>query len=370
MTVLTKTMREALRLTREGSLRDATRVIQLALRGPEDARPADINRVARSSVEYGPCIPPVSTETLRPALPAPHVIDTASNPAAAHGRQGRWVAGRFSAASGSRTYKLWVPRANKDFSPSPLIVMLHGCTQDADDFALGTRMNAHGDRLGFHVLYPNQDAAANPQRCWRWFDEGHQHRESGEPAILAAMVKQVIGDHGIDRQRVYVAGLSAGGAMAMVLGATHPDLFAAAAVHSGLPLGAARDIPGALAAMAGRSAPRSPSREHPIPGIVFHGEADRTVRSSNGDRVVLQLQQRFETGGTALTRRVVNEPTHTTTTFHAGDGRVLIEHWLVKGGGHAWFGGEPAGSHTAPSGPDASTRMVEFLLAHSRSTLR
>lgn len=367
MTALTEAMREALRLTRTGSLRDATRIIQLALRTSDGARDDRADVAARSGTERATPASTLSMRAALPALPAPQRDDGPASTAPEHRPQGRFVPGRYAGAAGSRSYKLWLPRTREDASRPALVVMLHGCTQDADDFARGTRMNEHGDRHGCHVLYPSQDGAANAQRCWRWFDPAHQQRDQGEPAILAGMTRQIVQDNGIDPGRVYVAGLSAGGAMALVLASTYPEVFAAVAVHSGLARGAASDVPSALAAMAGRSAACAASNERPVPGIVFHGEADRTVRPSNGDQVVQQLQQRFEAGGTRLTRRIVTQAGHTTTTFHTADGRVLIEHWRVKDGGHAWFGGAAAGSHTAPSAPDASARLVEFFLAQPRN---
>lgn len=366
MTAFTDAMREALRLTRAGELREASRAIRQALRPSAAAAGTSEGVFARTRARDAP---PALTSSEQAPLPRPPpgFDDGSEASAPPQPKEGRFVAGSFSGAGGARAYKLWVPSARTQACAPPLIVMLHGCTQDADDFARGTRMNEHGERHGCYVLYPIQDSAANTLRCWRWFDAAHQHRESGEPCNLAGMTKQIVRDHGIDPDRVYVAGLSAGAAMTMVLGNTHPDLFAAIAVHSGLPLDAARDMPTAFAAMAGRSTASIKPLGRPVPAIVFHGEADRTVQSSNGDRIVRQLEQRFESNGVALTRRTATGTTHTTTAFHTADGRLVIEQWLVKGGGHAWYGGDPGGSYTDPDGPDASARLVSFLLAHSRN---
>ena len=369
MTVFSDAMREALLLTRAGELRDATRVIRDALRQRGTARPAAPGWTAGSErASFSPLPEPALRLPLLPANDSRPGAEVSTPPAP--GTKGRFIAGVFSNAAGTRAYKLWVPSAASSARPLPLIVMLHGCTQDADDFARGTRMNECAERHGCYVLYPIQDGAANPQRCWRWFDPAHQRRDSGEPSIVAGMVRQVAGEHDVDPDRVYAAGLSAGAAMAMVLGDTHPDVFAAVAVHSGLPLDVAGDVPSAFAAMAGRSQPRTATRtgakSRPIPGMVIHGDADRTVRSGNGDAVAAQLIQRYEIDGHALRREVAVEPTHAKSCFFRADGRLVVEQWVIKNGGHAWSGGALAGSYTDPAGPDASSRIVAFFLTHSQ----
>jgi poly(hydroxyalkanoate) depolymerase family esterase len=376
MTVFSDAMREALLLTRAGELRDATRVIRDALRQRDTGRPARQDpadaRVRTPRAEPGvisPLLKPVLRLPLLPANDSPPAADV-STPHSP-GMKGRFIAGMFSNAAGTRAYKLWIPSTATSARTLPLIVMLHGCTQDADDFARGTRMNECAERHGCYVLYPVQDTAANPQRCWRWFDPAHQRRDGGEPSILAGMVRQVAGEHGVDPDRVYVAGLSAGAAMAMVLGDTYPDVFAALAVHSGLPTGIADNVPSAFAAMAGRSKPRAAIKDtgikcRPVPGLVIHGDADQTVRSGNGAAVATQLIQRYEIDGQALRREVSVEPTHTKSCFFDADGRLVVEQWAIRNGGHAWSGGAAAGSYTDPSGPDASSRIVAFFLTHSQ----
>jgi poly(hydroxyalkanoate) depolymerase family esterase len=382
MTVFSETMREALRLTRAGALRDATRVIRNSLRGPQAPTTTHEGAFVPASRDtHAARSPPGASRPLvleppplaRSATPEP-VIAEAEAPVS----PGRFVSGAYSNAAGTRAYKLWVPGTDTGVTASarPLIVMLHGCTQDADDFARGTRMNEHAHRHGCYVLYPIQDGAANPQRCWRWFESANQARGRGEPSILAGMTTQLAGEHDIDPARIYVAGLSAGAAMAMVLAETYPEIFAALAVHSGLPLGAARDVPSAFAAMAGRSTPQAgidPARRstRPVPGLVIHGAADRTVAPCNGDAVVRQLRERYEHGaGNALVLRSTTEPTHAKSCFHTADGRLVIEHWSVRNGGHAWSGGSGAGSYTDPAGPDATARIVEFFLTHSLTPAR
>jgi poly(hydroxyalkanoate) depolymerase family esterase len=388
MTVFSEAMREALRLTRAGALRDATRVIRNSLRSPQvptthegEFVPASRHAHAAHSPSgvSRPLVlepPPLARSAMpdssvaRSATPEPGIAEAVAPPSVS---PGRFVSGAYSNAAGTRAYTLWVPETDTGATASarPLIVMLHGCTQDADDFARGTRMNEHADRHGCYVLYPIQDGAANPQRCWRWFESANQARGRGEPSILAGMTTQLAGEYGIDPARIYVAGLSAGAAMAMVLAETYPEVFAALAVHSGLPLGAARDVPSAFAAMAGRSTPHAGTdaaqrSTRPVPGLVIHGAADRTVAPGNGDAVVRQLRERYEHGaGMALVLRSTTEPTHAKSCFHTADGRLVIEQWSVRNGGHAWSGGSSAGSYTDPAGPDASARIVEFFLSHS-----
>ena len=271
----------------------------------------------------------------------------------------RFISGHFKHRAGARDYRLFIP-ASQPGKPRALVLMLHGCTQNPDDFARGTRMNALGAEYNALVLYPAQTRQANAQGCWNWFKHNHQGRDRGEPALLAAMVKEVAQSHGVDPAHIYVAGLSAGGAMAAILATTHPDVFAAAGVHSGLPAGAARDLPGALAAMQGQGGPLpGPARKSGVRMIVFHGDADATVHPSNGDRVAaghggaavsVDEQPRVRHGARASTRRLHKD----------AQGRVVTEQWLLHGAGHAWSGGDPAGSYADANGPDASAEMMRF----------
>ena len=248
----------------------------------------------------------------------------------------------------------------------PLVVMLHGCTQDPDDFARGTRMNALARTQGFLVLYPSQSQRANAQRCWNWFKHNHQARGKGEPAILAGMVRDVIATHDIDPDRVYVAGLSAGGAMAAILGDAYPDLFAAVGVHSGLPTGSATDVQTAFAAMSGGAQPlrRGANNGPTPPTIVFHGDADVTVNVVNGERILAaaglragsEAQRASSAAGVPFSRRV----------YVDGQGAERAEQWTIHGAGHAWSGGDLGGSYTDPRGPDASAEMLRFFLRHPR----
>lgn len=282
---------------------------------------------------------------------------------------GEFLTRRFSHATGTRAYKLYLPARRAGAAsagPLPLVVMLHGCTQSADDFAAGTQMNRLADTHGFLVVYPEQPPGANPSRCWNWFRAEDQVREGGEPALIAGIVQAVAAEHAVDTRRIFVAGLSAGAAMAVILGETHPELFAAVGVHSGLPYRSASDIPSALAAMKGRGLATPPPGGRGVPTIVFHGDRDHTVQQRNGERIVQQatqahgmqgLQVRTDTGVVPGGRRY-------TRTVHAdAQGRPGVECWTLHGAGHAWSGGHASGSYTDGTGPDASAEMLRFFLA-------
>jgi len=278
---------------------------------------------------------------------------------------GQFLQGSFSNAAGARNYRLYVP-ARATAGPRPLVVMLHGCTQDADDFAAGTMMNALAEEHGCLVLYPEQPKSANANACWNWFEAGHQGSGQGEPAILAGMTREVLREHGGDAERVFVAGLSAGGAMAAILGAAYPELYAAVGVHSGLAVGSAHDLMSALNAMKGARAAKQHGGVGRLPAIVFHGDSDATVHASNGEAVLRQF-----TGGATLRSteergRDAGGRSHTRTVLHDGGGRAVAEHWVLHGGGHAWSGGSTAGSYAEAAGPNASAEMLRFFLAQGR----
>ena len=163
--------------------------------------------------------------------------------------------GHFADATGKRSYKIYRPaRALGTDATLPLVVMLHGCTQTPDDFAVGTAMNRLADELGFLVAYPAQPIGANAKKCWNWFQPSDQSRDGGEPALIAGITRQIIRDHPVDTGRVYIAGLSAGGAAAAIIASAYPDIFAAAGVHSGLPIGAAQNAVVALMVMQAQAA--------------------------------------------------------------------------------------------------------------------
>ncbi|MEF7615915.1 PHB depolymerase family esterase [Aquincola sp. MAHUQ-54] len=284
---------------------------------------------------------------------------------------GEFLACTHANGAGSRDYKLYVPPSYKSGRPAPLIVMLHGCKQDPDDFAAGTGMNALADTHGFLVAYPAQHPRANGGNCWNWFEADQQVRTGAEPSLIAGIVDAIAADHAVDPSRVFVAGLSAGAAMAVILGAAYPEVFAGVAAHSGLPRGAAHDMGSAFAAM--RAAPPQPAGGTPratsahVRTIVFHGDADATVNPANGRAIVEQAVAAFERAELPLRQApraaaVVGGRKAASTDFLDPSGRIAVREWVVQGGAHAWFGGSPAGSYTDASGPDASAEIVRFFL--------
>jgi poly(hydroxyalkanoate) depolymerase family esterase len=266
--------------------------------------------------------------------------------------------------AGSRTYKLYVP-SGYDNRAVPLVVMLHGCTQSPDDFALGTRMNELAEEQTFLVAYPAQSRSANVSKCWNWFNEGHQQRNQGEPSLIAGITREIISNFAVQSGRVFVAGLSAGGAAAAIMGSSYPDLFAAVGVHSGLACGAATNTPSAFAAMrrggaAGRLAGRG--SKNTVPTIVFHGDRDMTVNAVNGDQVIAQSKAAADLR-TTVSRGEAPDGLRYTRCVHTDEnGRTILEQWVLHGAGHAWSGGSSAGSYTDPRGPNASREMVRFFL--------
>ena len=285
---------------------------------------------------------------------------------------GSFIDGNFASKHGTLRYRLYTPPG----SPRrrlPLVVMLHGCAQSAADFATGTQMNRLADELGVVILYPEQSPSANMGRCWNWHRPGDQARGRGEPAMIAALTRHAIALCRADATRVYVAGISAGGATAAIMGQAYPDLFVAVGIHSGVAFGDISTLGGAMAAMRGRpvgttSTSRPP---RPRPTIVFHGDGDKVVHPSNalGFRTLLeratpgpissQSREGMSQGGRRFTR----------TEHRNGQGVVMLENWTIHGSGHAWSGGARAGSFTDPAGPDASRAMLRFFLARRRRTV-
>ncbi len=359
--------------TSSGPMHDATETIRRALASSRVTEVPVTANLADDVVDIQARVVPERRQAPEPAGP--------NHPASVSQEQapGSFLSHTFSNDAGSRMYKLYVP-SQTSAAPRPVVVMLHGCTQSADDFALGTQMNRLADRHGFLVVYPEQPAQANSSRCWNWFKPQDQVRGAGEPSLIAGILREVAQRHGADPERCFVAGLSAGAAMAVVMGETYPELFAAVGAHSGLPYGSARDIPSALAAMkGGRSglpgvAPSTgkPARQ-PVPTIVFHGDRDHTVQASNGEEIVKQakaalsdsprdatLTGRRETGSTAGGR------SYTRSVHSTSNGHVQVESWVLHGAGHAWSGGDTRGSYTDGKGPDASAEMLRFFLEQRR----
>lgn len=274
----------------------------------------------------------------------------------------------FACAAGSRSYKLYIPRRLEE-SGCALLVMLHGGTQDGDDFAAGTRMNDLAEEHGLIVAYPSQSKAANASLCWNWFAPEHQKRGSGEPSIIAGITGEIVAGYPVDPDRVFVAGLSAGGAMAAVMSATYPDMYRAVGVHSGLAYGSATDLPSAFAAMRGNAGARGrgsrrscgvAGKSPRVRTIVFHGDADQIVHPSNASGIVgaskmgesIDLAKTHSSAGRSYTRTVIRDQS----------GAAVVEDWLIHGSGHAWSGGSPDGTYTDPHGPDASREMLRFFL--------
>ena len=282
-----------------------------------------------------------------------------------------YLARTFTCEAGSRDYKVYVP-SRKAGRKRPLIIMLHGCTQNPDDFAVGTGMNWLAEEHGFVAAYPGQPVSANQTACWNWFNLTDQMRDAGEPSIIAGITRTLMAEFDIDAERVYVAGLSAGGAMAAIMSATYPELYAATGIHSGLAYGSATDVASAFAAMRGATGPavaaqrrvRLKSANGRVRTIVFHGASDQRVHPSNAETILSEsragltgpaqeTQQDGSAGGRSYTRTVIAD----------ASGVPHVEYWAIEGLGHAWSGGSPEGSYTDQHGPDASREMLRFFLA-------
>ena len=267
----------------------------------------------------------------------------------------RFETSSFTCGAGTRTFRTYVPSTAGE-GITGLVLMLHGCTQTPEDFAVGTGMNALAETHRLIIVYPRQSRGDNAQSCWNWFSKGDQRRDAGEPAILAGMTKQVAAEYAVPAGRIFAAGLSAGGAMAAILGETYPDVFSAIGIHSGLPYASAKDVPSAFAAMAGNG--QVDHARNRTPTFVIHGTADATVHPSNGAAIA-----RTQKGVSDLeTQETVNGREVTIRTSQGVDGPAL-EYWSVDGLGHAWSGGSTRGSYTDAHGPDASREMIRFFVS-------
>lgn len=414
-TMFSAAMRRAMQLTRERNVVEATRVIQRALSGrapplgggqaPESSRSFELqSHVAERSTEseaprqdagmasarlrdaaaerrprarlkrpLGEVLTLLRQGDLPIGLDQTPLVKArrAPTPPVPHGAA--YLTRSFACEAGSRDYKIYVP-GHADGRARPLVVMLHGCTQHPDDFAVGTGMNRLAEELGFIVAYPRQTVSANQSACWNWFNLEHQMRDMGEPSIIAGITHAITAEFDVDAARVYVAGLSAGGAMAAVMSATYPELYAAVGIHSGLAYGSATDLVSAFAAMGGASNLAAPPQGRgmrrrrgangQVRTIVFHGAADQKVHPSNAERILaaaraglgdsaLETQYDGCAGGRAYIRTVITD----------ASGVAHVEHWAVEGLGHAWSGGDPEGSHADRHGPDASREMLRFFLS-------
>jgi poly(hydroxyalkanoate) depolymerase family esterase len=287
----------------------------------------------------------------------------------------------FAGPSGSRDYEVYrPPGGGRD---RPLVVYLHGCEQTADDAAMATRYTELAARERFVVVFPEQDRRANWLGCWNWFRPSDQSRNAGEPALIAGITRTVLSEEGSDPRRVYVAGLSAGAAMAVVMGATHPDLFAAMTVVAGCEFKGLPCVsrPSTLAPeTSGRYAYEAMARwARPVPAFVVQGDADPVVPPANADLVVRQW---LETADLAIdgrddgpapsqpaSRRQEAVPggySYEVATWNGPDSHPLVERWLVSGLGHAYPGGSPGRPYTDARGPDATAGAWRFFQAHPR----
>ena len=315
------------------------------------------------------------TDTINRALSSAGLKQRPETPSpVAHAEErvdgGRFLQHSFTNSAGTRDYKLYIPASysSESTEPVPALVMLHGCTQSPDDFAAGTRMNSLAEEHGFLVIYPAQAANANGSRCWNWFRPEDQRRDLGEPSIIAGITREVVSTHRVDARRVFVAGMSAGASMALILGEMYPELYAAVGVHSGPSYWSAHDVPSAFAAMQGGAKPSQASSSTRT--IVFHGDDDRVVNASNADAIVErvtsapgpQLVRGSDQAGTAPGGRRYRRTDYVDPACQA-----VVEHWVVHGSGHAWSGGSPSGSFTDPTGPDASAEMLRFFLSQPRA---
>ncbi|MDB5964050.1 MAG: hypothetical protein JWQ72_550 [Polaromonas sp.] len=366
-----QTLLKATQMTGMGRLMDATKLIQRALLGPVTSAKAPVRRppahAPRREGGYAGTAPVVEDAVIvTPGVTPNEAAPRTSRPAA-------FTPHSFTFDGEKYPYRLYIPPTAANEAPvvagMPLIVLLHGCKQDAGDFARGTAMNDLAATQGCMVLYPEQISKANGGRCWNWFEPGHQQAGRGEPGMIAALTAKVLAAHpGADPQRVYIAGLSAGGAMAAVVAGLYPEMFAAVGIHSGLASGAAQDLMSAFGAMRHGAKGQAVTA---LPTIVFHGSADKTVHPDNGDHISDAAAAALKASGLALTKSRTKVDTGGPVTekvvYRTPDGPSYVEHWRIDAGPHAWSGGSPDGSFTDPDGPSASAAMLAFFLQHRKA---
>lgn len=414
-------LKEAMKLMKSGQLKEATKLIQNNLNGNAAASHTDDNTIKDVTpnaptknmtsntpmIKDSPTSPDKPTSTDKPSSRLPDKLQsltdkmkgfninlpsalnisgmsagmsTHSGPSIPDNAQ--FLKGTFSFSQGSHDYRLYIPssyaKAVEEGLHLPLIVMLHGCTQSPEDFAAGTRMNELAEEHRCLIVYPSQPAAANQNRCWNWFKPTDQHKGQGEPAWLAALTQSITEDYAVDSSRVYVAGLSAGAAMAVIMAETYPEMYAAVGVHSGLAYKSASGLPSAMIAMhkgaadkdLGSTGSGSIQNSQFVPMIVFHGDQDHTVSIRNGGQIFEQAKKRLQAQGSELStqqHKQCSEQNCRSTQLKICDDKGVsqLEYWKIHGAGHSWAGGSSAGSYTDPKGPDASKEMLRFFLSHN-----
>ena len=272
-------------------------------------------------------------------------------------------------APDSLHFRLHVPAHLDGATQAPLLVALHGCTQNAVDFAEGTRFDAIADRYGAIVVYPEQTDRANARRCWNWFLPENQSRERGEPAAILAVVEEIVERLNVDRSRIFVTGLSAGAAMAAILAEQSPDVFAGVGLMAGIALHASHDVRTAYSAMRGEpdaDALRSLLRANDAAAferlrvMIWTGARDRTVAPANAQLLAKQFLQLLHVPADPAEPTVVDDGLLSQWRDARGTVRVVLR--TIEDLGHAWSGGSLRGSHTAPKGPSASEAMMRFFL--------
>lgn len=365
-------MRAATKLTQAQKLMEATQIIQSALLLGRGQRPSEsgLEGTAIARLDNGVTSTLIDITATLDSAPLPNFgLETFWNARPRKNLEipdgAQFLTRSYVNSAGRRNYKLYIPQRHHG-GRRPLLIMLHGGTQNADDFAAGTRMNSFAEEDGFLVAYPVQCRSGNASLCWNWFKPEDQKRGAGEPSIIAGITNEIISEFKIDPRRVFIAGLSAGGAMAAVMGATYPDLYSAVGIHSGLPYQCATDLPSAFSAMKGdtglnprRRRTNLASENHlRTPTIVFHGDTDHIVHPSNAAHVVEALAKT----GDVVERITLSSAGRTFTRVVTRDrmGATMIEEWLIHGSGHAWSGGSLDGTYTDPAGPDASSEMLRF----------
>ena len=359
-------MRQALAAVRASNPMEATRLLQDALENGSAATPLSTDQALpepTSAVPQGPAPLRLGLGETISRLRSGSDLSSLRPARALNLPDGTAFLKRsITTRSGTRDYRLFVPSCHR---PRGLVVMLHGCKQDAEDFAAGTAMNLSAEAEGLLVAYPTQARSANATGCWNWFRPEDQRRDQGEPDIIAAITRAVQNEYSIGR-RAFVAGLSAGGAMAAVLAATYPDLYEGVGIHSGLPHGSAWDVTSALAAMRSgptehaprlRAAPSMPPRQ-----IVFHGSRDRVVAPANAQALLDAARRSYPDARVSERSLTAGSRSVKHTAFIAQDQTPQAEFWLIEGAGHYWSGGDPRGSYAKPEGPNASREMIRFFL--------